>query len=276
MSSLPRTRTLACAVLLAAAAAGCTIGGDAGRPDQGLTAVESADPAVTPPGDPATPSTSAAAPSTSPATRRAAPARPAPAATALATPPAAGSAVPAAVMLRPAAWPGGRVRESGTGVAALEQTVPSACQPRTAYPSDRHRIAARTVLIASDEPESGGLDQTVVRYAPGRAVQAMAEVRRVLAACTSYRTSLDRATTFTVRHRLVAQRFTGDDSVLVLKADRQDGTTRDWSDYITVVRVGDALVTTTSTLGEGVADPDLARRLAVTGAQQAACLRTSC
>lgn len=260
-------RTAACAVLLAAAAAGCTGRGDTGptTTGQGLPAFESA---ATPPAGAG--STPAGTPTRTAST-------PAPPAGTVSAPVAATArSVPAGVMLRPAAWPGGRVRDSGTGVAALEQTVPSACQPKTAYPSDRHRIAARTVLIASDEPESGGVDQTVVRYAPGRAVQAMAEVRRVLAACTSYRTSLDRATTFTVRHRLVAQRFTGDDSVLVLKADRQDGTTRDWSDYITVVRIGDALVTTTSTLGEGVADPDLARRLAGTGAQQAACLRDSC
>lgn len=175
-------------------------------------------------------------------------------------------------MLRAVDWPKGRVRATTTGVGKLEQTEPSACQARTAYPGDRHRQAARTISIGSDEPESGGVHQIVVRYAPGRGVQAMAEMRRVLAACRGYRSAPD----WTRRYALEAQRFAGDDALLVRIADRQDGTTRDWADYVSVVRLGDALVTTVSTGGEGVADLATARRLAAVGARRAACLRSTC
>jgi hypothetical protein len=43
-----------------------------------------------------------------------------------------------------------------------------------------------------------------------------------------------------------------------------------------VVRVGDALITTSSELGEGVPDRPLALRLAEVGTRRAACLRATC
>lgn len=277
------TRRAAAATVLLAAVAGCSRGSGDPEPARGagLTAVEDTAaptgtaptgtaPGGTGPGGTGSGGTAGGAPGA------AEDAVPAGDVVPPATRPAAAVAVPAGVMLRPGAWPGGVVRESETRLAGLAQTEPSACQAATAYPSDRHRLAARTVLIASDEPESGDVHQTVVRYAPGRADQAVAEMRRVLAACRSYRSELDPTTRVTVRYELQGQRFAGDDALLVRRADRQEGTTRDWADYVTVVRLGDSLVTTVSTLGEGVADPGLARRLAVTGARQAACLRSSC
>lgn len=185
-------------------------------------------------------------------------------------------AVPDGVMLTAADWPAGKVlRAAGTLPTGLQPTEPAACQARTAYPSDRHRLAARTVSIASPEPESGGLLQIVVRYGPGRAAQAMAEMRRVLAACHRYRPD-DVEPVWTRSYRLEAERFAGDDALLVRRADRADGTSRDWGYAISVVRVGDALVTTISEVGEGVADPAVAHRLAEVGARRAACLRTTC
>lgn len=53
-------------------------------------------------------------------------------------------------------------------------TVPSgtsSSRAMSAYSSDRHRLAVRTVGIGSDEPESGGVFQLVIRYAPGRGPQ---------------------------------------------------------------------------------------------------------
>ncbi len=184
--------------------------------------------------------------------------------------------VPATTTLRPSDWPGGIRRGGATGVAALARTEPSACQDDTAYPSDRHRLAGRTISIASDAPESGGLHQEIVRYAPGRAAQAMTEMRRVLAACHSYRTG-QVSPPATRTYRLEAQRFAGDDALLVRLSDRIDGAgPRAWSDYLTMVRTGDAIVTTTSELGEGTVDRAVALRLATLGAARAACLRDRC
>lgn len=184
--------------------------------------------------------------------------------------------IPANTTLRPSDWPGGIRRESTTGVAALARTEPSACQDATAYPSDRHRLAGRTISISSDAPESGGVHQQIVRYAPGRATQAMAEMRRVLAACHSYRTG-QVSPSATRTYRLEAERFAGDDALLARQSDRIDGFgTREFSDYFTMVRLGDAIVTTTSELGEGTADRAVALRLATAGADRAACLRDRC
>jgi hypothetical protein len=72
------------------------------------------------------------------------------------------------------------------------------------------------------------------------------------------------------------ERFAGDDALLVRQVDRQAGEDREWTRYFTVVRVGDALLTTSSELGEGTADEAVARRLAAVGARRAACLRTTC
>ena len=184
--------------------------------------------------------------------------------------------IPANTTLRPSDWPGGIRREGATGVTALAQTEPSACQDTTAYPSDRHRLAGRTIGISSDEPESGGMHEQIVRYAPGRAVQALAEMRRALAACHSYRTG--QVSPRAVRtYRLEAQRFAGDDALLVRRSDRVDGAgPREWSDYITIVRIGDAVVTTISEQGEGTADRAIALRLATVAAARAACLRDRC
>jgi len=41
--------------------------------------------------------------------------------------------------------PWSRLAISATGVSAVEQTEPSACEEHTAFPSDRHRVAVRTV-----------------------------------------------------------------------------------------------------------------------------------
>lgn len=185
-------------------------------------------------------------------------------------------AVSTRVMLRARDWPGGKVlREAGTGPEALQQTEPAACQDRTAFPSDRYRVAARMVSIGSDAPESGGLGEVVVRYAPGKATQAMTEMRRVLAACHRYRPT-GTGPGWTRSYRLEAERFTGADALLVRRSDRLDGTTRNYSSAISVVQVGDALITTTTELGEGTVDPALARRLAAVGADRAACMRTTC
>lgn len=184
--------------------------------------------------------------------------------------------IPANTTLRPSDWPGGIRRESTTGVAALARTEPSACQDATSYPSDRHRLAGRTISIFSDAPESGGLHQEIVRYAPGRATQALAEMRRVLVACHSYRTGQVSPPALRA-HRLEAERFAGDDALLVRRSDRIDGAgTREWSDYFTMVRLGDAIITTTSERGEGTADRTVALRLARVGAARAACLRDRC
>jgi hypothetical protein len=178
-------------------------------------------------------------------------------------------------MLLPTDWPGGRLRVSTTGVTTLTQTEPSACQARTAYPSDRYRVGARTVGITSDQPESGGVDEVIVRYAPGRAGPALAEMRRVLSACHSYRPAPGVVPTATRSYRLEGERFAGDDALLVRLTDRTD-TGREYGDYITVVRIGNALITTTSELGEGTVDRGLALRLADVGARRGVCLRSTC
>ena len=162
------------------------------------------------------------------------------------------------------------------GVTALPQTEPSACQPRTAYPSDRYRYGARIRGISSDAPESGGVEEVAVRYSAGRAAQAMAEMRRVLATCRSYRPAPDVSPPATRSYRLERERFAGDDALLVRLSDRDDASGRVWSDYITVVRLGDALLTTTSEIGEGSVSTGLALHLAAVGAQRAACLRSTC
>lgn len=186
-----------------------------------------------------------------------------------------GADIPASVMLQPADWPDGRVRAERTGVAALPLTEPSACQPHTAFPSDRHRYGARTRTIFSDVPESGGVDEVAVRYSAGRAAQAMAEMRRVLAACHSYPSPDAHFPGATVSYRLERERFAGDDALLVLRSFRPT-TGRVETEYITVVRLGDALLTTTSNSGEATANLGLALRLATAGARRAACLRSSC
>jgi hypothetical protein len=183
-------------------------------------------------------------------------------------------AIPAAVMLRGSDWPGGTVRTGTTDLAALPQTEPSACQARTAFPSDRLRRAARTENIDSGQPESGGVFEQVVRYAPGGATQALAEMRRVLAACHSYRPVPEVVPGGTRIYSLESERFAGDDALLVRRADQATG--RQWADYWSIVRLGDALVVTDSELGEGVADARVALRLATVGAARAACLRSTC
>ena len=185
-----------------------------------------------------------------------------------------GADIPASVMLQPADWPDGRVRGERTGVAALPQTEPSACQPHTAFPSDRHRYGARTRHISSDQPESGGVEEVAVRYSTGRAAQAMAEMRRVLAACHSYRDA-DFPGGAAVSYRLERQGFAGDDSLLVLRS-HQPTTGRAATEYISVVRIGDALLTTSSNGGEATASLGLALRLATAGARRGTCLRSSC
>jgi hypothetical protein len=187
-------------------------------------------------------------------------------------------AVPATVLLRGADWPGGKVTGTGpVGPGSYEQTEPAACQQDTAFPSDRHRLAGRAVSIASAEPESGGLHQVVVRYAPGRAAQLMAEARRVLAACTAGYRPAGTDEAWTRRYRLEAQGVAGDDSLLVRQVDTLDQQPgREWATLVSIVRVGDAVLTTSSEVGEGAVDLALARTLATTGARRAACLRTTC
>ena len=185
-----------------------------------------------------------------------------------------GADIPASVMLQPGDWPDGRVRAEQTGVAALPQPEPSACQPHTAFPSDRHRYGARTRHISSDQPESGGVEEVAVRYSTGRAAQAMAEMRRVLAACHSYRDA-DFPGGAAVSYRLERQGFAGDDSLLVLRS-HQPTTGRAATEYISVVRIRDALLTTSSNGGEATASLGLALRLATAGARRGACLRSSC
>ena len=185
-----------------------------------------------------------------------------------------GADIPASAMLQAADWPGGRIRTEQTELSALPQTEPSACQPRTAYPSDRYRYGARTRTISSDVPESGGVEEVAVRYSTGRAAQAMAEMRRVLAACHSYRDA-DFPGGAAVSYRLERQGFAGDDSLLVLRS-HQPTTGRAATEYISVVRIGDALLTTSSNGGEATASLGLALRLATAGARRGACLRSSC
>ena len=48
------------------------------------------------------------------------------------------------------------------------------------------------------------------------------------------------------------------------------------TEYITVVRLGDVLLTTSSESGEATANLGLALRLAAVGARRGACLRASC
>jgi hypothetical protein len=247
----------AAAVALTTVLAGC--GGDDPATVTGAAATTTAAPA------PAT-TTPAAPPA-------AATSAPTPAASASAAVPAAPATIPDDAMLQGPDWPRGAVREDTSGVGRLAQTEPSACQAKTAYPSDRQRRVARMVAITSDDPESGGVSQTVVVYAPGRATEAMAEMRRVLATCTGgYGTEYDMKRTY----RLAGQKFLGDDSLLIRRADRPNGTDREYSAYISVVRLQDVLVTTSSELGEGVGDEALARRLADVGTRRAACLWKSC
>jgi hypothetical protein len=177
-------------------------------------------------------------------------------------------------MLQAADWPGGRVRTEHTELSTLPQTEPSACRRRTAYPSDRYRYGARTRTISSDVPESGGVEEVAVRYSTGRTAQAMAEMRRVLAACHSYRDA-DFPGGAAVSYRLERQGFAGDDSLLVLRS-HQPTAGRAATEYISVVRIGDALLTTSSNGGEATASLGLALRLATAGARRGACLRSSC
>lgn len=250
-----RHRTAA-AIAVAALATGCGVTPDkvqgAAAP-LGAGATENALPSSTSPAG--TPGGSPARAATSPAT----------------SPAAVPAGIPLEAMLRGPDWPSGRVRSGTTGVAALGQTEPSACEEHTAYPSDSYRQAARTVTIASDVPESGDVTEAVLRYAPGRATQAMAEMRRVLGACPGYDTGPG-----TRRYRTDAQGFAGDDSLLVYRTDRQTGSARDFAVYISVVRLGDALVSTTSSVGEAVADLPTAIRLAGRGVQRASCLSRTC
>lgn len=184
--------------------------------------------------------------------------------------------MPAAVLLRPGdVGPTARVTTSTQGLATLPWTEPNACTDRTAFPSDRHRLAARTAGLAAPEPESGGVTEAVVRYAPGWGPTFLAEARRVLAACHGYTAGppggrVDR------RYVLERAAVAGDDGLLVRVEDRQGGSTRAWTRFVTVVRVGDAVLTTSSEGGEGTADRDVALRLARVGADRAGCLRATC
>jgi hypothetical protein len=204
-----------------------------------------------------------------------------PAGAASSTPPPAGAArraytdIPASVMLRGTDWPGGRVRPGTTSVAALPQTEPSSCQARTAFPSDRLRRATRTETIGSGEHESGGVSEQVIRYAPGGAAQALAEMRRVLKACHAYQPVPEVVPGGVRIYSLESERFAGDDALLVRRADKETSG-RQWADYWSIVRLGDALVVTDSELGEGMADSQVALRLATVGADRAACLRSTC
>ena len=184
-----------------------------------------------------------------------------------------GADIPASVMLEPTDFPAGRVVRDQTDVLALPPTEPAACQPRTAFPSDRYRYGARTREIDSDQPESGFVFETAVRYSAGRAGQAMTEMRRVLAACHSY--PEPEAPSTIVSYRLERERFAGDDALLVLRSVRSP-TSQPGSQYITVVRLGDVLLTTTSTGSEATASLGLALKLADVGARRGACLRSSC
>ena len=184
-----------------------------------------------------------------------------------------GADIPASAMLRTSDWPGGRIRTEHVSPSALPQTEPSACQEHTAFPSDRHRYGARTRSISSDVPESGGVDEVAVRYSAGRAAQAMAEMRRVLATCHSYPDPQWPGAT--VSYRLAREAVAGDDSLLVLRSVTPP-TGRVETEYLSVVRLGDVLLTTTSETGEATANLSVALRLATTGARRGACLRSSC
>jgi len=188
-------------------------------------------------------------------------------------PASAGAGIPASAMLPASDWPGGRVRAEHTSLSALPQTEPSACQEHTAFPSDRHRHGARTRSISSGVPESGGVDEVAVRYSAGRAAQAMAEMRRVLATCHSYPDPQWPGAT--VSYRLAREAVAGDDSLLVLRSVKPP-TGRVETEYLSVVRLGDVLLTTTSETGEATANLSVALRLATTGARRGACLRSSC
>ena len=100
-------------------------------------------------------------------------------------------------------------------------------------------------------------------------------MRRVLAACRSYRNA---DSTGRRGRELPAGSGSGspaDDSLRVLRSHRP-ATGRAATEYISVVRIGDALLTTSSNGGEATASLGLALRLATAGARRAACLRSSC
>lgn len=244
---------------VAAVAAIAVLSGCGGDPDAvaGTAAPVQADPATTTPAaTPPTPSAGAGGPG---ATTPSEPALPA--------------TIPDDAVLQAGDWPGGRVTGGSDGVPSLEQTEPSACQKATAFPSDRYRQAARTVMISSAEPESGGVSQSVVRYAEGRGAEAMAEMRRVLSTCgAGYETELDMKRTY----ELAGQKFVGDDALLIRRVDRPAGGDREYDPYITVVRLQDVLITTTSEVGEGVGDKALALKLADVGTRRAGCLWKTC
>jgi len=187
-------------------------------------------------------------------------------------------AIPAPAMLQlPDVRPWNRLAISATGVSAVKQTEPSACEEHTAFPSDRHRVAVRTVGYDMPEPESGGVWEAVVRYEPGWAREAMAEARRVLAACPRYLRSFSAQDREEVRYVLEGTLpGTGDEAMLIRRETQRVGDTRVFSLYLSVARVGDAVLTTSHEVGEGVADRDLAIALAGAGARRAACLRASC
>lgn len=209
------------------------------------------------PSDATTPQATTPAPTTrSPSPAPSRPSRPAPAGT------AGGLPIPADAMLSAEdLGVSAPVRVTGrAGVAELPQTEPNACTRRTAFPTDRDRVAARTAGYSTPSvPESGGVQETIVRYRPGRAAETLAGMRRVMAACDGWR---DPAAGWTHRYRVEGRRFAGDDALLVRAADVRDGSTREWGPHIAIVRVGDVVITVRTEEGEGVSTADRAILLA--------------
>lgn len=153
----------------------------------------------------------------------------------------AGEPLPASIMLDAAHWgrcyvlsadrPGYAVYEPGRG-----GPEPDVCLDDAPYAADANRVAGRFRHF-NGGPEIHGFE-SATRYRPDTAAQFLDEIRQRVARCATFTSDVLPGE---LHARIVAQDFTGDESMVVYVGTGDDGSGYPgW--YIGVARAGDVVV----------------------------------